>query len=265
LTTNHNSFTANGLWPKYLLSDIDNPCPVVLQFKAPKQVGPFPQIYATWKGFTMYPPLRPYSKVPTRSEIVTTRPLDEPVLQLELSFIEEAKAAPLGWILDPEKPVRIVDHVIAYLLLQEAHESNLHIKADLRQAQICLILASRGNTDPFVASSYVMYGTHPDKVYPKMRANRMARLGEEYEIWYDAAGNLRPDVPKKPAVTSSGADAQRSATRFLGSGVETPFDSASRRGPDSAPDSVLSPEEAAERSTSERLAALIQIPTKEAV
>jgi hypothetical protein len=216
---------------RYLLSVSGNRRPdSLLRFKTPNQLGPFPQIPVPWKGSSMFTlaslVYRPKASSRLFSDSVTTLPLDEPVLQLELSFIEEAKAAPLGWILDPEKPVRIVDHVIAYLLLQEAHESNLHIKADLRQAQICLILASRGNTDPFVSSSYVMYGTHPDKVYPKMRANRMARLGEEYSQWFDAAGNLRPDVPKKPQVSSPTQDA-------------------------------------AERSTSERLAALIQIPKKE--
>src|SRR5438105_4507650 len=83
-------------------------CPItgilssLADFPRSRNSGPFPHISGSWKGFSMYPPLRQYSKVPTRSEIVTSHPLDEPVLQLELSFIEEAKAAPLGWILDPE-------------------------------------------------------------------------------------------------------------------------------------------------------------------
>ena len=35
-----------------------------------------------------------------------------------------------------------------------------------------------------------------------MLANRQARLGAEYSDWYDAAGNLRPDAPKKDSVSA---------------------------------------------------------------
>jgi len=50
---------------------------------------------------------------------------------------------------------------------------------------------------PFVESSYRIYGKHPDKVWPHIVAIRRSKLGEEFANWYDAAGNLRPDIPKK--------------------------------------------------------------------
>jgi hypothetical protein len=66
-----------------------------------------------------------------------------------------------------------------------------------RQAFICVSLASCGEAQPFVTSSYRIYGTHPDDVWPKIMAKRKAKLGKEFLEWFDQAGNLRPDLPKK--------------------------------------------------------------------
>jgi hypothetical protein len=82
----------------------------------------------------------------------------------------------------------------------ERTEPDIHLRSDYRQAFICVSLASRGEREPFVTSSYRVYGIHPDKVWPQIVASRKAKLGEEFLDWYDAAGNLRPDLPKKTSL-----------------------------------------------------------------
>jgi hypothetical protein len=79
----------------------------------------------------------------------------------------------------------------------EKSEPDIHLRSDYRQAFICVSLASRGEAQPFIQSSYRIYGIHPDKVWPHIMATRRAKLGEEFSDWFDAAGNLRPDIPKK--------------------------------------------------------------------
>jgi len=85
----------------------------------------------------------------------------------------------------------------------EQSESDIHLRSDIRQAFICVSLASRGVAEPFVESSYRLYGTHPEQVWPKIMATRRAKLGEEFSDWYDAAGNLKPDIPKKTSLPTT--------------------------------------------------------------
>ena len=89
----------------------------------------------------------------------------------------------------------------------ERAESDPWLRQDYRQAFICVSLARDGELQPFVASSYKVYGTHPNKVWFKILANRKARLRKEFSDWYDAAGNLKPDIPKmKPATYNEQAE-----------------------------------------------------------
>jgi len=77
---------------------------------------------------------------------------------------------------------------------------------DYWRACICVSPASRGEPEAFFESSYRIYGKHPDKVWPhilatrKAKHTRKAKLGEEFRKWYDAAGNRKPDIPKKKPV-----------------------------------------------------------------
>jgi hypothetical protein len=82
----------------------------------------------------------------------------------------------------------------------ESSEPDIHLRSDYRQAFICVSLASRGEAQPFVESSYRIYGIHPDKVWPQIMANRRAKLGKEFADWFDQAGNLKPDIPKKTSL-----------------------------------------------------------------
>lgn len=58
-----------------------------------------------------------------------------------------------------------------------------------------------GGLQPFVEASYRIFGTHPDDVWPKIMANREARLGKEFGEWFDQAGNLQPDLPRRKPAT----------------------------------------------------------------
>jgi len=95
------------------------------------------------------------------------------------------------------------DRILDRLWEAASLEADVHLRADYRQAYIVVSMASRGETQPFVQSSYTMYGTHPDQVWPKIVARRKAQLGEEFSDWYDAAGNLRPDIPKKTSLLTT--------------------------------------------------------------
>lgn len=79
----------------------------------------------------------------------------------------------------------------------ELSEPDIWFRQDYRQAFICVSLASRGEPQPFVESSYRIYGKHPGKVWPHILATRKAKLGKEFPDWYDAAGNRKPDIPKR--------------------------------------------------------------------
>jgi hypothetical protein len=95
------------------------------------------------------------------------------------------------------------ERVMARLTSSEAHETDIWLRQDYRQAFICVSLAAKGNTEPFVVASYQVYGIHPDKVWPKILWNRQARLGREFPVWYDASGMMKPDLPKKPSTYSN--------------------------------------------------------------
>lgn len=94
-----------------------------------------------------------------------------------------------------------VGRILDRLQKAEMAESNIWFRQDYRQAFVCVSLAARGEPEPFINSSYVLFGTHPDRVWAKIQANRHYRLGKEYGQWYSDDGVLPPDigVPKKPA------------------------------------------------------------------
>lgn len=122
--------------------------------------------------------------------------------------LSDAKALPLEWLLDPAKGDSVSERVLARLVQSQAHEVNPHLQADYRQSWITVYYASLGNPIPFVEASYRIHGCHPDKLWPQIVANRKAMLGPDYDKWFDADGNLRPD--KKPS-QSIGKDKQERA------------------------------------------------------
>lgn len=80
------------------------------------------------------------------------------------------------------------NRIVERLLAAEIRESDVWFKDDYRQARICVATAAKGEPDPFLASSYAVYGTHPDHVWAKVMGNRRYRLGREFSAWFDQAG-----------------------------------------------------------------------------
>lgn len=149
---------------------------------------------------------------------------DKPAADVEPSVSLDAQSpSPLDWLLDPNKhrldrslelqldtPANILERVLSRMAWQEAtEERNPHLRADRRIAWITVKWAESvpASSDyallsPFVAATFAVLHCHPDEVWPRRLANRQARLGAEYSDWYDAAGNLRPDAPKKDSVSA---------------------------------------------------------------
>lgn len=101
--------------------------------------------------------------------------------------------SPLDWILGP-KGQGLSERVCARLIQAEAHEPNTSLRSDYRQAFICVSLASKGNTEPFLSSSYAVHGIAPEKVWTRVVNNRKSRLGREYFQFFDSNDMPRPDV-----------------------------------------------------------------------
>ena len=87
------------------------------------------------------------------------------------------------------------NRVLDRLREAENHEENSHFRDDLRQSQVTLALAMRGDAAPFVIASYRIFGCHADQGFEKLMARRRAKLGREYSVWFEDNGLLKPDVP----------------------------------------------------------------------
>lgn len=103
----------------------------------------------------------------------------------------ESKALPLEWLLGP-KLQSLPHRILARLVQSEAHEANPHFRDDYRQTFIALSLAIRGENIPFIQASYLMYGLHPDKVWPAIVAKRAALLGRAGEVIPLSASPAKP-------------------------------------------------------------------------
>lgn len=91
------------------------------------------------------------------------------------------------------------DRIIRHLMLAENDkEVNPDRQTDYRQARIIVSLVAKNDPQPLVNSSYTCFGTHPERVFVKVTADRKAKLGLEYNKWFDPTGNLiaeRLDIP----------------------------------------------------------------------
>lgn len=88
--------------------------------------------------------------------------------------------------------------VMARLWSAEVREVNPHYQADIRIAWITVLLASRGELEPSVSATYAVLGKHPRDVWPAILARRHALLGRDYPLFYDAAGNWKPEPLADP-------------------------------------------------------------------
>ena len=129
--------------------------------------------------------------------------------------VSDADRLALDWLLSTDKGKSPVERVLARLIQAEAHEPNVWLRDDYRQSFITLTLASRGNTMPFVAASYQMYGCHPDKLHDKIIDRRHALLGP----LYDVVENSETPETSHPTVTTERGIATRIGNCVADSGA----------------------------------------------
>jgi len=99
---------------------------------------------------------------------------------------ERAQTCPLG---------KLSSRVMARLEQQEAYarKETPEFKEDIRQAWVTVSYAARGKQNPFAQASLTMYGILQDEVWPRIVAQRRAKLGRDYNLWYGSEDNLQPD------------------------------------------------------------------------
>jgi hypothetical protein len=97
----------------------------------------------------------------------------------------------------------LVRRVLARLWQSEVCEPNPNFQADYRIAYIAVLYAARNVRNPAVHASYIVLGLHPSKVWPSIVARRKALLGKEYPLFYDEAGNWKPEPLSDPWAGSS--------------------------------------------------------------
>lgn len=90
-----------------------------------------------------------------------------------------------------------VGRVLLRLEQAEKEESNPHLRDDIRIAWCMILFAARNEPTPHVRASLSVLGLHPDQVWPKILANRKAKLGNEFSRWYEADGS--PLTEKLPS------------------------------------------------------------------
>jgi hypothetical protein len=95
----------------------------------------------------------------------------------------------------------LADRVLAYLEQEEKREIDPWLRDDIRIAWITTRWSQHGVPDwswhrhssPYVAATYQVLRCHPDEVWPRIEAQRKAKLGAMYEqVWGEASS------PKKP-------------------------------------------------------------------
>ena len=104
----------------------------------------------------------------------------------------------LEWLLldpRPNKGTDLSERILAYLILQEAHATR-PFRVDYRVAQVIVMAAERGESDPIGYAWQSVLHCRPEQVWPNIVNNRKLRLGAEYHDWYDSNDNLRPDIPR---------------------------------------------------------------------
>ena len=104
-----------------------------------------------------------------------------------------------------------LEHFVGRVLLRlekaEKDESNAHLRDDIRIAWVTCLYAARNEPKPHERATLAVLGILPDQVWPRILANRKARLGDEFSRWYEADGS--PLADKKPPVPSPSKSSQR--------------------------------------------------------
>jgi hypothetical protein len=105
--------------------------------------------------------------------------------------------------------LKLTNRVLLRLEQIEAAEPNRHFQTDIRIAWLTVLYASRGESEPHVAATAKILGVHPDRVFSKIEAMRMAKLGPvNYEAFFGAASSPKkpPQSVKLPDLRKSGRE-----------------------------------------------------------
>jgi hypothetical protein len=91
-------------------------------------------------------------------------------------------------------------HFVGRVLLRleeaEKEESNLHLRDDVRIAWVTCLYAERNEPKPHERATLAVLGVLPGEVWPRILANRKAKLGDEFSRWYEPDGSpLADKVP----------------------------------------------------------------------
>lgn len=147
--------------------------PVKTSFLPSRFSRAFPPI-TLWKGSTMQDPTHgsfgPFH-APTKT-LYPTAQTKNPV---------DAKALPLEWILDPSKGSSIFDRILARLVQSEAREVEAVYRDDYRISWLTVRFCQTGEAvqcTPQVLATYKVLGCHPDQVWFRINAQRVAMLGK---------------------------------------------------------------------------------------
>lgn len=97
------------------------------------------------------------------------------------------------------------DRVVAYLRSAAELEENREFWDDYCIAWMTVAKSAQGEKSPHFWATYEHLGAAPEQVHEMVLGNRRSKLGANYVLWYDQAGNLKPDAPKKP-VESAGME-----------------------------------------------------------
>lgn len=141
----------------------------------------------------------PVESAPLNASTVPAQTLSESKALPALEWILSAKSRAVldrARELQDDEPDAIRERILSRMALQSAKEEHAHFYDDRQVALITVIKATRGDATPYADAVRSVLHCHPDEVFAKVTQNRKAKLGKEYRLWYDAAGNLRPDIPK---------------------------------------------------------------------
>jgi hypothetical protein len=92
----------------------------------------------------------------------------------------------------------LASRIVEYLRSAAECEENRNFWDDYCISWMTVAKAAHGEAQPHFWATYEHLGTAPAQIWPMIMAKRKNTLGRDFASWYDQAGNVKPDVPKKP-------------------------------------------------------------------
>ena len=160
-----------------------------------------------WKGFNM-------TALRAVKQSFVGRTTDNSLSQLLES--SSLTISPLAWILGRKPSLKLIEQaratesldyiserILARLAQAQTHEQNVWLREDIAYAFTIVSFAGRGDLSPVQSACRLIFRCQPEQVWQNVMATRRLKLGPEFRTWFDQAGNLKPDVPKKSSLPQS--------------------------------------------------------------